>query len=460
METLTTNTLAIGCGAGFSGDRVDAAAPVVRTLIERGGPCALIFENLAERTLATQQLAKRANPQLGYEPLLELELRPVLADCLAHGIVVVGNFGAANPAGAAALIQRLAAELGLAPPRIAIVSGDDLSDTRGKTIVQDHLGGNFNEARFVCANVYQGAFEIADAIRAGAQIVVTGRVADPSLTLGPAIAHFGWKRDEWDALAGATMAGHLLECGAQVSGGYFADPGMKDVEGLEDVGFPIAEISADGSCIVSKASRTGGLVDERTVKEQLLYELHDPAAYITPDVVADITQASVAQVGPGRVRLSGVRGHPRTATLKANVFFDGGWFGEGEISYAGPNAQARARLAMDIMQKRMGPLLPLRFDLIGVSSILGDDGNRMLDAAPRGESGDIRLRVAGQHLDLQVVDRLLREITALWTGGPAGGGGVRVAKRQRLSTQSCLISRERVPASFTFAGQAEQKETA
>ena len=460
METLITNTLAVGCGAGFSGDRVDAAAPVVRTLIERGGPCALIFENLAERTLATQQLAKRANPQLGYEPLLELELRPVLADCLAHGIVVVGNFGAANPAGAAALIQRLAAELGLAPPRIAIVSGDDLSDTRGKTIVQDHLGENFNEARFVCANVYQGAFEIADAIRAGAQIVVTGRVADPSLTLGPAIAHFGWKRDEWDALAGATMAGHLLECGAQVSGGYFADPGMKDVEGLEDVGFPIAEISADGSCIVSKASRTGGLVDERTVKEQLLYELHDPAAYITPDVVADITQATVAQVRPNRVRLSGVRGHPRTATLKANVFFDGGWFGEGEISYAGPNAQARARLAMDIMQKRMGPLLPLRFDLIGVSSILGDDGNRMLDAAPRGESGDIRLRVAGQHLDLQVVDRLLREITALWTGGPAGGGGVRIAKRQRLSTQSCLISRERVPASFTFAGQAEQKETA
>ena len=444
-------TLAVGCGAGFSGDRVDAAAPVVRTLIERGGPCALIFENLAERTLATQQLAKRANPLLGYEPLLELELRPVLADCMAHGIVIVSNFGAANPAGAAALIQRLAKELSLAPPRIAIVSGDDLSDSAGKTIVRDHLGSSFDEARFVCANVYQGAFEIADAIRAGAQIVVTGRVADPSLTLGPAIAHFGWKRDDWDALAGATMAGHLLECGAQVSGGYFADPGMKDVEGLDDVGFPIAEIAADGSCVVSKASRTGGLVDERTVKEQLLYELHDPAAYITPDVVADITQAIVTQLGPNRVGLSGVRGHARTATLKANVFFDGGWFGEGEISYAGPNAQARARLAMDIMQKRMGPLLALRFDLIGVSSILGDDNNRMLHAVPRGQSSDIRLRVAGQHLDLQVIDRLLREVTALWTGGPAGGGGVRVAKRQRLSTQSCLIARERVPASFAFA---------
>lgn len=444
-------TLAVGCGAGFSGDRVDAGAPVVRTLIERGGPAALIFENLAERTLATQQLTKRSNPALGYEPLLELELRPVLADCMAHGIVIVGNFGAANPDGAAALIQRLSLELGLPAPRIAIVRGDDLSDDKGRTIVQEHLGNDFDAKRFVCANVYQGAFEIADAIRDGAQIVVTGRVADPSLTLGPAIAHFGWQRDQWDALAGATMAGHLLECGAQVSGGYFADPGLKDVLGLEDVGFPIAEIEVDGSCIVTKASRTGGLVDERTVKEQLLYELHDPAAYITPDVVADITGATVTQVGPDRVRLSGVRGHARTATLKANVFFDGGWFGEGEISYAGPNAQARARLAMDVMRKRMGAHLPLRFDLIGVSSILGDDGNQLLDVAPVGHSHDIRLRVAGQHLEQAVIDRLLRELTALWTGGPAGGGGVRVTKRQRLSTQSCLIARERVPATFDFA---------
>lgn len=444
-------TLAVGCGAGFSGDRVDAAAPVVRTLIERGGPAALIFENLAERTLATQQLAKRANPELGYEPLLELELRPVLADCLAHGITIVGNFGAANPQGAARVIRRLAADLGLTAPRIAVVEGDDLSGGQARAILREHLGEGFDEARFVCANAYQGAFEIAQAIRAGAQIVVTGRVADPSLTVGPAMAHFGWRADDWDALAGATMAGHLLECGAQVSGGYFADPGVKDVPGLDDVGFPIAEIAADGSCIVSKASRTGGLVDERTVKEQLLYELHDPAAYITPDVVADITQATVAQVGADRVRLSGVRGHPRTGTLKANVFFDGGWFGEGEISYAGPNAQARARLSMDVMQKRMGPLMKLRFDLIGVSSILGDDSGRMLAAAPVGSSTDIRLRVAGQHQELAVVERLLREVTALWTGGPAGGGGVRVAKRQRLSTQSCLIARDQLPASFSLA---------
>jgi len=426
----------------------------VRTLIARGGPAAMIYENLAERTLATQHLSKRSNPQLGYEPLLELQLRPVLADCLAHGITIVGNFGAANPDGAARLIQRLAQELGLPAPRIAVVRGDDLSHDAGRAIVQAHLGESFDAARFVCANVYQGAFEIADAIQAGAQIVVTGRVADPSLTLGPAIAHFGWQREQWDALAGGTMAGHLLECGAQVSGGYFADPGMKDVPGLDDVGFPIAEIEADGSCVISKADGTGGLVDERTVKEQLLYEVHDPAAYITPDVVADISTATVQSVGPNRVRLSGVRGHPRTATLKANVFFDGGWLGEGEISYAGPNAEARARLAMDVLQKRMGALLALRFDLIGVSSILGDDANRLLQQTPVGQAQDVRLRVAGRHIDVAVVDRLLRELTALWTGGPAGGGGVRVAKRQRLSLQSCLIARELVPAWFDFAPEA------
>ena len=444
-------TIAVGCGAGFSGDRCDAAPPVVRTLIERGGPAALIFENLAERTLAHQQLARRADASRGYEPLLLDYLRPVLADCLRHGIAIVGNFGAANPQGAARAIQGLAAELGLPAPRIGIVEGDDLSDPRGRALVRAQLGGDFDEARFVCANAYQGAFEIAQALRAGAQVVVTGRVADPSLALGPAIAHYGWSATDWDALAGATMAGHLLECGAQVSGGYFADPGLKDVPGLEDVGFPIAEIAADGSCIITKASGTGGLVDCRTVKEQLLYEVHDPAAYLTPDVVADITQATVTQLGPDRVRLAGVRGHPRPPTLKVLAYFDGGWLGEAEISYAGPNAEARARLAMDVMQRRMGARMPLRFDLIGVLSILGDDGNRLLQALPVGDSRDIRLRVAGRHEDVREIDLLLREVTALWTGGPGGGGGVRTAKRQRLSNRACFIPREQVPARYTPA---------
>lgn len=443
--------LAVGCGAGFSGDRTDAAAPVVRTLIARGGPAALVFENLAERTLAMQQLARRARPELGYEPLLELELRPVLADCVRHGIPIVSNFGAANPAGAASCIQRLATELGLPPLRVAVISGDDLSDERGKALVAQHLGEGFDAQRFVCANAYQGAFAIADALRAGAQVVVTGRVADPSLVLGPAIAHHGWAADAWDALAGGTMAGHLLECGAQVTGGYFADPGRKDVDGLHDVGFPIAEIAADGSCILTKADSTGGRVDERTVKEQLLYEVHDPAAYITPDVVADITAASVTRLGPDRVRLSGVRGHPRTATLKALAYFDGGWLGEAEISYAGPNALARAQLARDILQRRLGDALDLRFDLIGIMSILGDDRNTLLDRTPPPATQDVRLRAAARHADAAPIDRLLREVTALWTCGPAGGGGVRTAKRQRLSNRALLVPREALPASFHFA---------
>ncbi|MFO1288292.1 MAG: acyclic terpene utilization AtuA family protein [Rubrivivax sp.] len=444
----STADLAVGCGAGFSGDRVDAALPVVRTLVQRGGPAALIFEMLAERTLATAQLARRADPGKGYEPLLDLELRPVLADCLRHGITIIGNFGAANPQGAARRIVALAEELGLPPPRVAVVSGDDLSVPAQRKLLREALGGGFDEKRFVCANAYLGAFEIAAAIKQGAQVVVTGRVADPALVLGPAIAHHGWGREDWDRLAGATMAGHLLECGAQVTGGYFADPGRKDVPGLEDIGFPIAEIAADGSCVVTKAAGTGGVVDLRTVKEQLLYEVHDPAAYITPDVVADITAAAVTQVGPDRVRLAGVRGHARTPTLKACVFFEGGWLGEAEISYAGPNAEARARLAMDVIARRCGGELTLRFDLIGITSILGDDGNRLLAGVPPGPSAahaDVRLRVAARHDEGQRIDRLLREVTALWTGGPAGGGGVRTAKRQRLSMRSCLVPRSAVP---------------
>lgn len=444
------NTFAIGCGAGFSGDRLDVAAPVVKTLIERGGPCAMMFETLAERTLAASHLARRGNPGRGYEPALEPLLRPILADCLRHGITLVGNFGAANPAGAAAAIAALARELNLPAPRIAVVSGDDLSSDEGKRMVGRYVPEGWDADRFVCATVYQGAFEIAAAIRAGAQIVVTGRVADPALALGPAAAHYGWCWDEWDKLAGATMAGHLLECGCQVTGGVFCDPGMKDVEGLDDLGYPIAEIAEDGSAIISKANGTGGLVDTRVVREQLLYEIHDPGAYLTPDVVADLSDAEVAQVGPNRVRLSGVRGHPRPATLKAMVFTEGGWIGEAEISYAGRNAEARARRAIEVMQKRCGSLMPLRFDLIGVSSIHGDDGNRLLAQVPVGASRDVRMRVAGKHDDERVIDLLLRELTALWGGGPAGGGGVRTAKRSRLSNKSCLVPRELAPARFDF----------
>jgi len=446
------NTFLVGSAAGFSGDRTDAAPAVVDTLIRRGRPAALIFETLAERTLALAQLARRENPDAGYEPLLADMLSPILAKCLQHRIRIVSNFGAANPAGAARRIYRLAEEQHLPRPRIAIVSGDEIANEQGKALLRAQMGGGFDEARFVCANAYIGASAIADALRAGADIVVCGRVADPSLTLGPVMAHFNWQPDDWDRMARATMAGHLLECGAQVTGGYFADPGYKDVPDLARVGYPIVEIDEDGGFDVGKSEPTGGIIDTRTVTEQLLYELHDPAAYLTPDVVADITEAQVRQTGGNRVAVSGIKGHPRPATLKANIFYEGGWLAEGEISYAGPRAGARARLAMDILRQRL-PQLKVRFDLIGVLSVFGDDsGARLdkLDAAALAQAGDVRLRAACTHEDKQSASLLLREVVALYTCGPAGGGGVRTSLRARLNATSCEVPRESVSERFSF----------
>ncbi len=439
-------TLRIGCAAGFSGDRTDAAGPIVDAMLAAGGPSVLIFETLAERTLALAQLARRTDPDGGYEPLLDELLRPVLARCMNGGIQIVSNFGAANPVGAARRIVALARELGLREPRIAVVEGDDLSGAAQRPL----LGEAANGLALVSANAYLGAEAIADALLAGAQIVVCGRVADPSLTVGPALAHFGWARDDWTRLARATMAGHLLECGSQISGGYYADPGVKDVPGLANLGYPIAELDADGDCIISKAPGTGGRIDVHTVKEQLLYEVHDPGAYLTPDVVADITEAELVELGPDRVKLSGVRGHARPGSLKVNLCHETGWLAEGEISYAGVRAEARARLAADVLRQRLEGLGPLRVDLIGVASVFGDDTGRWLATQVPGEARDVRLRVALKHTDRAQADRLLREVTALYCCGPAGGGGVRTALRPRLGTVSCLVPRESVPARHRF----------
>jgi hypothetical protein len=439
--------LLVGAGAGFSGDRLDAAGPVVDTLIARGMPSVLIYETLAERTLALAQLNRRIDPESGYEPLLVDLLTPILARCLAHNIRIVSNFGAANPRAAARRIARLASDLGLRAPRIAVISGDDLSALNYRPLLRQAIGPRIDEISVVSANAYLGAEAIAGALLAGAEIVVAGRVADPSLVVGPAMAHFGWSANDWQRLGRATMAGHLLECGSQVSGGYFADPGMKDVPDLHDVGFPVGEISEDGGCEISKADGTGGCVTRRTVTEQLLYEVHDPAAYLTPDVTADISDAQLADVGPNRVRLSGVRGHERPARLKVNVCHEDGWLAEGEISYAGPGAEGRARLAADVLRRRLAGL-QLRVDLIGTTSVFADDAGRMLSAQPAGDSRDVRLRVAASHQDKSAAERLAREVTALYTCGPAGGGGVRTSVRARLDTLSCFVPREAVRATF------------
>ena len=441
---MSTNLLRIGCGAGFAGDRWDAAVPVVEALAAAGGPAVLMFETLAERTLALAQLRRRQQPDAGWEPTLDRFVRPVLARCVAAGIPIVGNFGAANPVGAAAVVQGLARELGLGPLRVAVVEGDDLLATLTPDQWAEVLPAGLRGRELVSANAYLGAQEIAAALRAGAQVVVTGRVADPALALGPLIAHFGWAEDDWDRLAAGTMVGHLLECGAQVTGGYFADPGVKDVPDLARVGFPIAEVAADGRCVITKPAGTGGCVTRRTVIEQLLYEIHDPAAYLTPDVVADLTLAEVHEEAADRVALSGVRGHARPPTLKATLCHEGGWLAEGEISYDGAGAAARARLGGDVVAERVRllglPVQALRRDLIGVASVFADDAGRWVAPAAQ-EAEDVRLRVAGATPDRASAEALAREVMALYTCGPAGGGGVRTSVTPRLASDSCYVPR-------------------
>jgi hypothetical protein len=253
------------------------------------------------------------------------------------------------------------------------------------------------------------------------------------------------------------MAGHLLECGAQVSGGYFADPGYKDVPDLAHLGFPIAQIGAQGECTLFKADHTGGLVSLASVKEQLLYEVHDPAAYITPDVVADISQATLHEVAPHHIALRGVRGHARTDTLKVNVCHDTGFLAEGEISYAGPRAQARALLAANILRQRL-PRHHLRVDLLGAVGMFADDAGRMLAEysatdAPSNAYQDIRLRVASACSSRAQAEELQREVLALYTCGPAGGGGVRTHLTPRLGTVSTLLPRDSVHTRFDWVNE-------
>lgn len=450
----------IGSGAGFSGDRTDAPVAVVETIAERGQGGAIVFETIGERTLALGQLAKQADPTAGYEPLLADFITPILKRAVESNIVIVGNFGCANPPAAAALIQSIAVRDGIGGVRIAIVEGDDIAgrfNFTDSTIWEGDRGLPKPRGAQVSANAYIGARPIADAISAGAQVVITGRVADPALVVGPLVAHFGWNWADLDRIAAATLAGHLLECGAQVTGGYFADPGFKDVPAPEAIGFPIAEVEADGRFVITKPPGTGGLIDRRTVTEQLLYEIHDPSAYLTPDVTLDITQVTLAEAGPDRIAVSGARGRAAPATLKATVGFIGDWLGEAEISYAGPNALARARLAADIIDKRLAghaPALRRRIDIIGATSVFDSDAGTLRAAYDAPGAGDYRLRLAVGGDDRAPVDRALREVTALYCCGPAGGGGVRSRAQPRIRTISHEVPRVTVPTNFRFIPEA------
>lgn len=430
-------TVRIGSGAGYSGDRIDPAVE----LAEKGHVSYLVFECLAERTIALAQASRILNGAPGYDPLLEERMRAVLPICAQNKTCIISNMGAANPAAAARKTREIAQMLGMQGLRIAAVTGDDVMP-----LMRDRAEGISLPVplpgELVSANVYLGAEPIIRALAEGADVVLTGRVADPSMFLAPLIHEFGWPMEDWNLLGKGTVVGHLLECAGQMTGGYFADPGYKQVFGLANLGFPLAEVFEDGQAIVTKVEGSGGSVTKATCTEQLLYEIQDPSSYLTPDVSADFSQVSFGSDGPDRIRVSGGRGRPRPANLKVSVGYRDGYMGEAQISYAGPGALARAGLAKEILEERLGyiDLKELRFDFIGVNSIL--PGNHpQADCEPY----EVRLRVAGRSESMRAASMIHREVETLYTNGPAGGGGVAGSTKETIGSFSTFVPREIVP---------------
>ena len=431
----------LGSGAGYSGDRIEPAIE----LAEKGDIQYLIFECLAERTIAIAQQNKMKDPTKGYDALLEARMRAALPVCHRNGVKVITNMGAANPVAAMEKTVAIARELGLAGLKIVAVTGDDVfNQLREQEYTIFETGQPLSAIidKAVSANAYVGYQPIKEALADGADVVITGRIADPALFIGPLAYEFGWSADNWDMLGKGTLVGHLMECGGQVTGGYYADPGYKDVAGLARLGFPIAEVDETGSVVITKVAEAGGHVTVDTCKEQLMYEIHDPKQYITPDVVADFSQVSFEQIGPDQVRASGATGHPKTDFLKVSVGYVDSYIGEGQISYAGLGAVARGRLAIDIVKERLAltgvAYDELRCDLIGIDAIHG----ATLSAGR--EPYEVRVRVAGRTKSMKEAIRIGNEVETLYTNGPASGGGATKAAREVVAVLSVLVKRDLV----------------
>jgi hypothetical protein len=445
-------TIRIGSGAGYSGDRIEPAVE----LAEKGDIQYLVFECLGERTVALAQQARMKNPQSGFDPLLEERMRAVLPVCAAKGIKIVTNMGAANPAAAARKTAEIARSLGLSSLKIAAVIGDDvLEPCKERDFPIMEFDGTIRQLgnRLLSANAYLGAGPMAEALGAGADIVITGRASDPALFLAPMIHAFGWAMDDWNLLGQGTVAGHLLECAGQITGGYFADPPCKNIPDLARLGFPIGEVGEDGSLVITKVAGSGGAVTAQTCKEQLLYEVHDPTQYLQPDVTADFSQVKVEEIGRDRVRVSGGRGTRRPATLKVSVGYVDSFIGEGQISYAGPGALARGRLALEIVRERLRltgvAASELRFELIGVDALHGPQVSAHANAPY-----EVRVRVAGRTENLREAVRIGNEVETLYTNGPAAGGGAFKSARDVVAVASVLLPRELARPQVQFVGGA------
>ncbi len=435
--TSAGGTVRLGAGAGFAGDRLDPAVD----LAMRGGLDYLVFECLGERTVAMSHARLSASGQ-GYDPMLERRLRAVLPHTSASGTIVVTNSGAADPAGAAECSVRVARELGLGGLRVAAVSGDDvLAAVRAHDPVVWETGLPLSQhtEQLVSANAYLGCEPIAEALDAEADVVLTGRVADPALYLGPLVHRYGWSTADPMLMGRGTVIGHLMECAGQLTGGYFADPATKPVPDFARLGFPFADVDAEGGCVLAKLDGTGGRLDTRTCAEQLLYEIGDPSAYVTPDVVADFSNVQLTQIGKDRVRVDGAGGTTRPDGLKVTLGFDGGWSGEGQITYAGPRSAERARMAADVVVQRLVDVHGLPPDAIAVELI--GTGAAFRGLVMQADACEVRLRVSARVDDREQAHAVSWEVESLYTNGPAGGGGARGEVRAVVAVRSCLLPR-------------------
>lgn len=431
----------IGCGAGTAPDRFDAAVE----LVENGSLDVLVLECLAERTIALGQLRERTLPGSGADPTTARRIRSLLEPLTRRRTQLITNLGSANPIAGGKLVLQLAAEVGI-PLRVAVLTGDDVLSTIDRDAPAWEGGQPLDSyGEVISANAYLGAEAILAALETDAEVVITGRVADPSLFVAPIAQKFGWRLDDWGRMADSTLVGHLLECGSQVTGGCFADPPYKIVPGLAHLGFPLAEIGEDGHVVVTKNAGTGGLVTVDTILEQLTYEVLDPTSYLTPDVTADFHAVSIEQVGPDRVAVHGAGGRPRPDQLKVSVGYRAGFRCEAEISYAGAGSVARGRLAADVLRERVAGICPnARIDLFGIDALHGE-------TLPRssGEPYECRVRLAVICPSLDQAEAAAYEVVGLYNNGPAGGGGARSQVTEVVGVVSTTIDRSAVNTAVT-----------
>lgn len=445
-------TLRIGAGSAWWGDRISPA----EANAARGNLDYICFETMAEATVSTAQIRTRRDPEFrGYDTYLDDRFRAVLPHCLAQGTKIISNQGWINPLDAARHVKRIAEELGRPDVKVAAVCGSLITDKLDQlTGVILETGSSLDEIRgeIVSAEAYLGADPIVEALAAGADIVITGRVADPSLFLAPIIHEFGWTLQDAERIARGSGIGHLLECGAQVTGGYFVDPGYKDVPDPWNLAFPIAEVESDGSVVITKLDGTGGAVNRRTVLEQMFYEVHDPANYITPDSVVDFTTSDVEEIGKDRVRVRNIGGRARTDTLKVSIAVKEGFVGEDMFFYAGPGCLEKARLAERVLRERFKIVNlqaeEVRIDFIGVNAIHGP-----MSPAPTQEPYEVAVRVAARARTRAEAEKVGREVDGMAVSG-LGSTGKRVPHGERvrevIGVWSMLVDRDLVQPEIKY----------